>query len=137
MSIRTQPYRPGRYLPLLAIVLATGPASHAALAQNTASEAEARYHADVKHCHEQTTQDVRDCLREAGAALYEARRGQLVTGTPSYVDNQRARCETLSGEAREDCLRLMENAGARVSGSVEGGGILREMTITIPAPIAH
>ncbi len=119
----------------LTALLAAGLMGHASLAQAAGTSPEARYQADVKYCHEQTTQDVKDCLREAGAALYEARQRLLVTGQPDYDTNRNVRCDGLSGVAREDCLRLMSEPGAQVSGSVDGGGILRRMTITIPGEI--
>lgn len=109
-------------------------ATYAGAQTLSAAEAQERYRADVERCRSGVaTQDQRTCMREAGAALEEARRNRLVTGTPSFDQNQRARCERLSGAQRDDCLQLMSDTGATVHGSVEGGGILRETTITIPA----
>lgn len=108
--------------------------SYASAQGLTAAEAQQRYQADVERCRSgQTSQDERTCLREAGAALQEARRNQLVRGTPSFDDNQRARCDQLTGTQREDCISLMTDPNAVVHGSIEGGGIIRETTITIPA----
>lgn len=72
------------------------------------------------------------CLREAGAALIEMRRGTLATGG-DFEANRFARCAVHADPLeRSLCERRMRGEGT-VSGSVEGGGILRELTITVPA----
>lgn len=100
----------------------------------TEAEARQRYQQDIERCRTSgmSEEDARTCRREAGAALEEARRNRLVTGSPSFEDNQRARCERLSGTQRDDCLQLMSDPNPVVRGSVEGGGVIRETTITIP-----
>lgn len=109
-------------------------ASQAGAQSSTTADAQQRYKADVERCRSgQTSQDEKTCLREAGAALEEARRHRLVTGHPSFDENQHARCDRLSGSERDDCMRLMSDPNAIVQGSVEGGGVIRETTITIPA----
>jgi hypothetical protein len=96
------------------------------------SEAEARYEQDRAACNSgQSNQDRATCLREAGAALQEAKRGHLADGQTSYEKNQTIRCDSLKGEDRDDCLRRMHGEGT-VSGSVEGGGIYRELRTTVP-----
>jgi len=69
-----------------------------------------------------------DCLREAGAARNE--RGKLASGETEaqYARNQTLRCEPLPVPYREACLARMSGQGT-TSGSVEGGGILRELTV--------
>lgn len=75
-------------------------------------------------------QDRRACLRDAGAAYIEARRGSLQAGEPQdYAANALRRCEALRGTDRDDCIARMRGAGT-VSGSVEGGGIYREYIVT-------
>ena len=65
------------------------------------------------------------CLREAGAAFAESRRGAL-DGTPhDYTANAIAGCDRLPTEDREDCVARVRGQGT-VSGSVEGGGLYRE-----------
>src|SRR5690606_25986690 len=39
----------------------------------------------------------------------------------------------LPAERRADCERLMSDSSAVTHGSVSGGGVLRELTITVPA----
>lgn len=123
-----------KLLAAIVFTAAAGLGGTHAMAQSSVANAEQRYQTDVERCRSgQTSQDERTCLREAGAALEEARRNRLVTGTPSFEDNQRARCDRLTGAERDDCLQLMSDPSAVVHGSVEGGGIIRETTITIPA----
>ena len=73
-----------------------------------------------------------DTAKEARAAQYEARRER--EEDPARLDRNRfARCDVLPAEERGYCLRRMNGEG-RVEGSVEGGGIYRELTVTVPAP---
>ena len=97
------------------------------------SEAEARYEQDRAACNSgQSYQDRATCLREAGAALQEAKRGRLGDGQSSYEQNRIIRCDRLTAGDRDDCLRRMHGEGT-VSGSVESGGIYRELRTTVPA----
>ena len=108
-------------------------AGMAAAAGGNVSEAQARYERDRAACMSgQSNQDRATCLREAGAALGEAKRGRLGDGQSAYEQNQTLRCDRLKGGDREDCLRRMHGEGT-VSGSVEGGGIYRELRTIVPA----
>lgn len=91
-------------------------------------------------------QDRATCLREAGAALQEARRGRLTRGVDEQQlrANAAQRCERLPAERRSECMAL-RSGDVRVQGSVAGGGIMRSTTIrevgepvpqtgTMPAP---
>ena len=92
------------------------------------SEAQRAYQRDRAACMSgQTSQDRATCLREAGAALQEAKRGNLNDGKAEFERNRLLRCEKQPPEDRQDCVRRMSSE-ARVSGSVEGGGVLRELT---------
>ena len=79
-----------------------------------------------------TAEDKSTCLREAGAAQQEARRGRLANASTDFEGNRLARCAYLSGADREYCARRMHGEGT-TSGSVEGGGILRELVVAVPA----
>ncbi|HEY6966148.1 MAG TPA: hypothetical protein VI229_01660 [Burkholderiales bacterium] len=72
--------------------------------------------------------------REAGAASDEARRGILgKNDNPAEFEHNRlARCDKHTGEDRDLCIRRMNGEGT-VSGSVQGGGILRELRVQVPA----
>ncbi len=98
------------------------------------SEAQAQYKQDRAACMSgQTSQDRATCLKEAGAALAEARRGNLSDGQGNLRRNAKDRCNALSGDERSDCMARMNGEGT-VSGSVGGGGILREKVTIVPAP---
>jgi hypothetical protein len=90
------------------------------------SGAEARYQQERAACESgQSQQDRATCLREAGAALHEARQGRLVDGPAQYQQNELARCSYLPPEERSACHARMQGQGT-TSGSVAAGGIYRE-----------
>lgn len=74
------------------------------------------------------------CLREAGAAYAEARRGR-----PGYEDpdrlaaNRLASCAVRPAEEKQMCERMARGEGT-VTGSVEGGGFVREIRIVVEDP---
>jgi hypothetical protein len=96
------------------------------------SEAQAVYQAERAHCLTgQSHQDRATCLKEAGAAYQEARSGRLGNGDGQFERNRLARCDAQLPEDRADCVRKLNGEG-QASGSVKGGGILRELTTTVP-----
>ncbi|MFT0546792.1 hypothetical protein ACMHYO_10670 [Allopusillimonas ginsengisoli] len=108
--------------------------SGSAIAAVTDGEIQAQYQSDVARCNAgQTNQNKATCLQEAGAAREEARRNRLTNGNTSFDANQRERCKALPTEKQADCMKLMSDPNATVEGSVGGGGVLREKTMTIPA----
>jgi len=102
----------------------------AANGQGTLSP-EAQYRQDIARCAMlPADQDPAACKKEAGAALEAARKGTL---TPSSDPHDTDRCNALPADQRQDCiLQMTDKANTKVEGSVEGGGILRTTTITIP-----
>jgi hypothetical protein len=113
-----------------ALALATLMAPLAAFAASKTEQAELRalYQRDLAACRSgQTGQETGACLREAHASYAEARRGGLGDGAAPYAANARLRCNALSGSDKADCMARMAGHGT-VSGSVEGGGLLRELT---------
>ena len=91
------------------------------------SEAQATYQRDRAACMSgQTSQDRVTCLQEASAALQESSRGNLNDGQSDFERNRLLRCEKQPPEDRQDCVRRMSSE-ARTSGSVEGGGVMREL----------
>ncbi|HLX80780.1 MAG TPA: hypothetical protein VKS43_09360 [Burkholderiales bacterium] len=72
------------------------------------------------------------CLREAGAALNEAKSGKLADPDTDFARNRVARCAYLTGPDKDYCLRRMNGEGT-ITGSVESGGILRELVVAVPA----
>jgi hypothetical protein len=105
----------------------------AAAAGGHPADAQARYQQDRAACLSgQPYEDRAACLREASAALQEAKRGRLADENSAYEQNRLSRCERLPAVEREDCVRRMHGEGT-VSGSVESGGTLRELRTTVPA----
>jgi len=95
------------------------------------SSAQAIYQQDRAACLSgQTNQDRATCLREAGAALQEARRGGLDDRQGEYERNRLLRCDSQPAEDRQDCVRRMSGEGT-TSGSVAGGGIIRELVTPV------
>lgn len=104
-------------------------ASTAAAAGADPSNARARYQEERAACMiGRSRQDRATCLREAGAALQEARRGRLGEADPrQYEENRLTRCNPLPPDDREDCVRRMRGEGI-TKGSVGEGGLYRELT---------
>lgn len=94
-----------------------------------------QYEQDVARCRSgHSGQDLDTCLREARAARAAA--GRLNDDAASgeqYDKNAFARCQALPEPQRQHCITLMRSP-TNVQGSVEGGGVLRETVITVPAP---
>lgn len=101
----------------------------------TIAAAEKKYKAARAACLAgQSHQDRPTCLKEAGAALEEARRGNLTSAeSADYEKNRLLRCQNQPAETRDLCVRRMQGGGV-VSGSVEGGGVLRELTVIETGP---
>lgn len=79
-------------------------------------------------------QDRAACLRELGAARYEAKRGGLTDPESELRQNALRRCDVFTAaDEKQACVRRITGEGT-VSGSVESGGVLRETTTTVPAP---
>jgi hypothetical protein len=87
-----------------------------------------------------TQQDRATCLKEAGAAAQERKRNGLASPS-SARQNAAERCKALPPEDKVDCLARIEgptsaNQQVTTSGSVGGGGVIRETKTTTVAPAA-
>lgn len=138
MQSRIHPHRPGvgpkfiGFLGRSAFAVGAMFGSGIAVAANL-SEAQARYQEERAICMSgESHQDRATCLREAGAALAESKGGKLGGETGTYEHHQLMRCDVHLAGDRDDCLRRMRGEGT-ISGSVEGGGIYRELRTTVPA----
>jgi len=102
--------------------------------QQGASAIHQRYLEDRAACTKIADPDKRKtCLREAGAAQYEARHGTLAERQANYEQNRFARCAVYKDpNEREYCVRRMRGEGT-TSGSVEEGAIVRSLTVPVPA----
>lgn len=100
-----------------------------ATAASNAADANARYRAERAACNRgQSNQDRATCLKEAGAALQEAKRGRLNDDPSALQQNALVRCNALPVADRDACQRRIEGEGTS-SGSVGEGGVLRELTV--------
>jgi hypothetical protein len=111
-----------------ALLLLAGAAS----AASPMSEAQARYQQERAACMNGTSnQDRATCLKEAGAALGEAKRNALgASSDSSLAQNRMMRCEGLPAQDREECTMRMKHGS--MSGSAQQGGILREIERPVP-----
>ena len=111
-------------------------ASAAASAQSApvGSDARARYEQDRQTCMTNNTQDtLATCLRDATNAYDAARKGQLSDPGPIAMANATQRCQAFqNAQDRAECVRRVESEPA--SGSVSGGGVLRESVTTTVIP---
>ncbi|NVO04761.1 MAG: hypothetical protein HXX19_01795 [Rhodoferax sp.] len=111
---------------LLAALLLLGAAAAQADAANDARQRV--YQQERAHCLSgQSNQDQETCLREAGAALQQNMVGQSAPNAAQLGVDAVRRCDAFGGDARASCLARMDGQGS-VQGSVEGGGILRELS---------
>ena len=97
------------------------------------SDIESNYQRERASCLNGTSNEDRTtCLKEAGAAREEARRGQLTDDKAAEQQNAVARCNALPASDRIDCVRRVQGDG-NTSGSAREGGVFRETITTVPA----
>jgi hypothetical protein len=124
---RNSIFRPSAALLLTSAMLASGLAC--ADPKADISDAVGRYQQERTACLTgQSSEDQATCLREAGAALAQARHGGLDDGAMPYRRNALQRCEPLPDDDRLACQARMLGMGT-TTGSVAGGGILRELVV--------
>jgi len=127
----------------IAAVLTVGAAAAqgAATAGRSASNVDAitldssgNYTSEVQACKEgRTGQNQATCLREARNAQAARKHGGLTVANADFQANALARCAALQGDDRAACQARMTGHG-EVTGSVAGGGVLREVEIVVPPP---
>jgi len=119
----------------LVALLAGLPAMLLAATPPAATSAEAIYRRDRAVCESgRSAQDRPTCLKEAVAALAEARRGQLKTADDAQLTaNALARCEQVPADDRAACETMARGGGMR-SGSVAQGAVLKEVVTPIIPP---
>jgi hypothetical protein len=91
------------------------------------------YRHEVQSCLSGNTQQDRDtCLREARNAQADKQRGVLDNNQARFDANATARCDVLKGEDEAACKARVMGFG-NTTGSVAGGGVLREVeTVVLP-----
>ena len=96
------------------------------------ADAQARYRQEMDFCNSgKSSQPISVCLTEARNALAEAKRGTLDNGPAEYSRNAVRRCAEFQGDDRMACEARVFGP-ARIEGSVEGGGVLRESVMLTP-----
>jgi len=114
---------------------ATYAASPAHAADAAATAAKSTYAKERADCDAgRTAEDRATCLKEAGAAQQERKRNTL-DNNGSMRQNAIERCNTVAAKDKADCLARIEgpsqpNQSTKTSGSVAGGGMIRETTTT-------
>lgn len=108
-----------------------------AAGKDAATDAEGRNQRDVAACQiEPPGTDKAACLREAGAVRASTEPVSRDLDPERFARNALKRCEPLPEPERSDCVARMQGQGS-TSGSVAGGGMLRELvTREIALPIA-
>jgi hypothetical protein len=80
-----------------------------------------------------TQQDRETCLKEARNAQADKKRGVLDNAGAQFDANAAARCDVLAGEEKAACQARMVGYG-NTTGSVAGGGVLREVETVVMPP---
>lgn len=111
-------------------VLAADPSASASM-----SAAQAEYAKERAVCLSGSSPEGQStCLKEAGAALQMARRagGRLPDESPQVLaENALRRCEVVAPDDRVACEQMAAGHGI-VSGSVAGGGVLKQYVTIVP-----
>lgn len=129
---------------LAAAAIVASLASPSLFAQATGTTApmtpQQRYLKDRANCDAgRTAEDRATCLKEAGAALEERKRHTL-DNNGSPVANATDRCNALPDKDKADCVArvlgpIAPNQRVTASGSVAGGGVIKETTTTTPGAV--
>lgn len=98
----------------------------------TSAWAQSIYEQDRAACMRSDSRHERSsCLREAGAVRAQGQ-SRLPGSTPeTRMDNAMKRCADLPPENKATCERMVHGEGT-VSGSVAGGGTIRELVTSVP-----
>jgi hypothetical protein len=118
----------------VAALLAMTAATAQVATGTTGIDASGSYQQEVNACMTGKTQQDRDtCLKEARNAQADKKRGVLDNAGARFDNNAAARCGVLAGEEKAACQARVMGYGS-TSGSVAGGGLLREVeTVVMPA----
>lgn len=116
-----------------ALLVASVAHGQVGVARDTGIDNSGSYQQERAWCMANTAGEARvDCLRNSAAALAEKRRGTLDNKGASFEANAMLRCDVFTGDDRAACRARMAGHG-QVSGSVLGGGVLRQIETVVPA----
>jgi hypothetical protein len=129
------PFRTGMLPFGFAILLAA--AAAAAQAATSGIDASGSYRNEVQACRlGATAEDTDTCLKEARNAQAARKNGQLDTHA-DFEANALARCDVFTRpDDKAACEARVKGEGS-TSGSVAGGGMLREYETVVPPASAH
>ena len=138
MAIQPRRHSPNpTWRALLATALLSTLAGTVGAAPKTPSAGEQVYQQERAACLDGSSpQDRVTCLKEAGAARAEARRGTLDNGERAgqLQRNALKRCGAVAAADRKDCERLALGEGQR-SGSVAEGAIVKTLVTRTVEPV--
>lgn len=116
-----------------ALLVASVAHGQVGVAKDTGIDNSGSYQRERAWCMANTAGEARvDCLRNSAAALAEKRRGTLDNKGANFEANAMLRCDVFTGDDRAACRARMAGHG-QVSGSVLGGGVLRQVETVVPA----
>lgn len=97
---------------------------------------EANYQAARSACQSMSVpEDRTNCLRDAGAARAQALRTGASSTSPEQLQrNAIQRCQVHKTPEDQAICERMARGDGNTSGSVESGGMIRELTTQVPAP---
>lgn len=72
-----------------------------------------------------------NCMSRGEFELTRSREAMLAADPGQYIRNALERCDRLTGDDNKDCIARMDGQGT-LSGSVEGGGLFRELVTVVP-----
>ncbi len=114
---------------LVAVTAATAQVAHG---DTSALDDSGNYREEVQACREgRTAEDRSTCLREARNAAADKRRGVL-SNQGDFQANALARCDAHRVAIDKEACRERVLGEGGLSGSVAGGGLLRELEVTLP-----
>lgn len=122
----------------VALTLALGASLTPSWAAGERAGIDAQYRTDRQACMARTdAEERRDCLRDLGAVRQEALRGTRNPGVDAaqLERNAIARCEVHKDKIdRALCVQMARGDG-KSSGSVEGGGVIRQIEVEIDTDV--
>lgn len=121
---------------LMAVAACLAPLTAGAAASSDQADRRAIYERDRAACETgRSTQERGLCLHDVTVAYRMPHTNKPYDLDPStYLRNQALRCGPLKDKDLEACMARMRGAGS-TSGSVETGGILRELTTVEVGPV--
>jgi hypothetical protein len=135
---RTTHHHPSLCFPSLlafiasSLVAVTAAAAQVAHGDTSALDDSGNYREEVQACREgRTAEDRNTCLKEARNAAADKRRGVL-TNQGDFQANALARCDAHRVAIDKEACRERVLGEGGLSGSVAGGGLLRELEVTLP-----